>query len=195
MFTLGVKSQKCLLAATDLVKYHVTTGRDLTAANLQWDSVMKNFEIQWKALKAKKDIDIPDVPKITKSLPVLKWMEVFKDFLALVIGVRVIPLSYVICEEETVPAQVPNLHSTEHRSVEAELIARASHNHALFCDDNAAVYHHLEEATRPTSYAACIKLFQCAKNGRGTSLAIVGQYAGIDKWEVEIKRQEQLIHT
>ena len=84
-----------------------------------------------------------------------------------------------MCEEETVPAQVPNLannqpHSTEHRCVDAELIARASHNHALFHDDNAAVYHHLEEATRSTSYVASIKPFQHAKNWREAWLAIVG---------------------
>ena len=30
VFTFGVKSQKCLLAANDLVKYYITTGRDLS---------------------------------------------------------------------------------------------------------------------------------------------------------------------
>ena len=39
-------------------------------------------------------------------------------------------------------------HSTEHGSVKDELVARASHTHALFHDDNATVYHHLEETTR-----------------------------------------------
>ena len=86
-------------------------------------------------------------------------------------------------------------HSTEHGSVEAELIARASHNHALFRDDNASVYHYLEEATRTTVYAASIKPFQRAKNGRGAWLALVGQYAGNDKWEAEIQRQDDLLHN
>ena len=40
-----------------------------TAANIQWNQVMSNFEIQWKALKDRKDEDDPDVPKITKALP------------------------------------------------------------------------------------------------------------------------------
>ena len=137
-----------------------------------------------EGLELKKDIDTPDMPKITKSLCTIKWTEVSKDFLAQVISVRVIPLSYVIHKEETVSAQVPSLtnnqpHSTKHGSVEAELIARASHNHALFHDDNAAVYHHFKEATRSTSYVTCIKLFQHTKNGREAWLA--GQYAGINK--------------
>ena len=86
-FTFGVKSQKQLLAATSLVKYYVATGQDLMAGNLQWDTVMKNFEIQWKALRAKKEEDTLEVPKISKALPVMKWTEAFQDFLARVVGV------------------------------------------------------------------------------------------------------------
>ena len=55
----------------------MAVGRDLTAANLQWNPVMMNFEIQWKALKAKKEGEVPEVPKITKALPIIKWTEVF----------------------------------------------------------------------------------------------------------------------
>ena len=199
-FVFGAKSQKRLSVACDLVRYYQTVGRDLTAANIQWNQVMRNFEIQWKALKTKKDEDPPDVPKITKSLPIIKWTEAFQDFLNRVIGVRVTPLYYVIRTEADVPAAVPPLapnqpHSIEHGSVEAELVARASHTHALFRDDNASVYHHSEEATRATVYAASIKPYQRAKNGRGAWQALIGQYAGIDKWEAEIKKQEQLMHT
>jgi hypothetical protein len=31
---------------TDLIKYYATTGRELTAANIRWTHVTKNFEIQ-----------------------------------------------------------------------------------------------------------------------------------------------------
>jgi hypothetical protein len=64
----GGKSQKRLIVACELVRYSETTGRALTAANLQWTSVMKNFEIQWKALMDKKSKDEPKTPKISKSL-------------------------------------------------------------------------------------------------------------------------------
>ena len=82
--------------ACDLVRYYQTVGRGLTAANIQWNQVMSNFEIQWKALKNRKDEDDPDVPKITKALPIIKWTEAFQDFLHRVIGARMIPLVYVI---------------------------------------------------------------------------------------------------
>ena len=199
-FTFGVRSHKRLLVATNLIRYYQATGRDLTAGNIAWTHVMKNFEIQWKALVAKKDEDAPDVPKISKALPVIKWTEAFSDFLSRVVGVRTIPLSYVIRQNVEVPAATPPLanhqpHSTEHGSVEAELVARASHTHALYRDDNDKVYHYLEEATRSTTYAASIKPYQRRKDGRGAWFAIKNQYAGNDKWEAEIKKQEQLIHT
>ena len=147
---------------------------------------MSNFEIQWKALKEKKDEDDPDVPTITKALPIIKWTEAFQDFLHRVIGARMIPLAYVIQPDPQVPGIAPTLapnqpHSTEHGSVEEELIARASHTHALFRDDNSVVYYHLEKATRGTPYAASIKAFTRAKDGRGAWKALTSQYAGKDQ--------------
>ena len=81
VFTYGAKSQKRFTVACDLIRYYQTVGRDLTAANIQWNQVMSNFEIQWKALKERKDDNDPDVPKITKALPIIKWTETFQDFL------------------------------------------------------------------------------------------------------------------
>ena len=57
---------------------------------------MKNFEIQWKALKEQKMEDAPEVPKITKALPIIKWTEAFQDYLNRHIGNCSIPLSYII---------------------------------------------------------------------------------------------------
>ena len=199
-FTDGAKSQRRLTVACYLVRFYQTVGRDLTAANIQWNQVMSNFEIQWKALKDRKDEDDPDVPKITKASPIIKWTEGFQDFLHRVIGAMMIPLEYVIRIDPQVPGVAPTLapnqpHSTEHGSVESELIARASHTHALFRDDNSVVYYHFEEATRGTCYAASIKPFQKVQDGRGAWKALTNQYAGKDKWEAEIKCQEQNLHT
>ena len=127
-FTYGANPQKRLTVACDLVRYYQTVGRDLTAANIQWNQVMSNFEIQWKALKDRKDEDDHDVPKITKALPIIKWTEAFQAFLHRVIGARMIQLAYVIQIDPQVPGPAPTLapnqpHSTEHGSVERELIA------------------------------------------------------------------------
>ena len=199
-FIFGAKSQHRLSVACEIVRYYNTTNRELTASNLRWSHVISNFEVQWKALKARKDDDAPEVPKISKALPIIKWSEAFHDFLNRVIGVRTIPLAYVTRATVAVPAVAPDLltgkpHSEDHGSVEGELVARASHTHELYRDDNAAVYYHLEEATRGTVYAASIKPFQRGKDGRGAWLALTNQYAGKDKWEAELKRQDDLLHT
>ena len=45
-FVFGAKSQRRIAVACDLVNYYRTVGRDLTAANLQWNTMMKNFDVQ-----------------------------------------------------------------------------------------------------------------------------------------------------
>ena len=57
---------------------------------------MRNFEIQWKALKERKDEDDPEVPQITKALPIIKWTEAFQDCLNQAIGAKMIPLAHAI---------------------------------------------------------------------------------------------------
>jgi hypothetical protein len=198
-FVFGAKSQQRLVHAANLVRFYTTVGRSITAVNLQWNPTLKNFSEQWKALEDKKKDDEPEVPKINKALPIIRWTEAFADYAHRCCGTRTAPLAYVIRPEAATPmigAQAPGApHSTEHGLVEAELIARASHGHPLFREDNSAVYYKLEEATRGTSYAASIKPFQRTKNGRAAWLALSSQYAGKDKWEAEIKRHEQLMHT
>ena len=64
-----------------------------------------------------------------------------------------------------------------------------------FRNDNAQVYHYMEEATRGTIYAASIKPSQRTKNGRKAWRALVAQYAGKYKWEKELKDCDDFIHT
>jgi hypothetical protein len=56
-YIFGAKSQNRLTAAAEIVRYYDTVGRTLTSAKLIWDTVIKRFEIQWKALKDKKPQD------------------------------------------------------------------------------------------------------------------------------------------
>ena len=197
-FVFGAKSQTRLVVAAKLLRYYITVGRAVTLSNITFNPTMKNFADQWKALEDKSKAE-PEVPKITKALPVIKWTEAMRNFMMRKYGVRTIPLAYVIRNVETPPPigpiEVGRPHSDEHGSIEDELVARASHTHALYREDNAAVFYQLEEATRSTSYAASIKPFQRTKNGRGAWLALSSQYAGKDKWEAEIKRHEQVLHT
>ena len=201
-FVFGAKSQKRLSVMCDLMRYYQATGRPATVTNIRWNPYGINFEHQWKAIKdqKKKDVKSEDIPVISKSLPVLKWLEAFDDFLSSVIGSRMCALSYVTREDAAVPAAAPPLahnmpHSTEHGSVQDEMVARISHNHPIYPADNKQVYLYLEKATRGSAVAATLKVFQATKNGRGALIAIRSQHAGDDKWDKLIREADELIHN
>lgn len=123
--------------------------------------------------------------------------EVFDDHLSRTLGVRLIPLTYVVRDEVEVPGDLPARmeqmpHSTDSSVVE-DLVNFASHKHPMFKDDNAQLYYLLEKATRGTVYASSLKTYQKTKNGRGALLSIRNQYAGIDKWDVELEKQVESI--
>jgi len=104
------------------------------------------------------------VPKISKSLPVMKWSESFTDFLHRVIRIRMIPLAYVIRENVVpnrgLPQLAPNSpYSIEHGLIEEELIEFVPHSHPLFKNDLVSMYYYLEEATHSTQYASSIKQY------------------------------------
>ena len=199
-FVFGSKSQTRLGVACQLIRFYEMIDRPLTATNLRWNPVMRRFKEIWEAIELRKKADGPDTPVISKALPIMRWTEAFTDHLHRCVGDRLIPLAYVIRKDVTVDPTCPPLaldqpYSELHGSVDADMINRASHTHGLYRDDNASVYYKLEEATRSTPYADSIKPFQRSKDGRGAFIALTNQYAGVDKWEAEIKKQSHLLHT
>ena len=114
---------------------------------------MSRFKELWNALKNRRKADDTDTPRISKALPIIRWTEAFLDHLHRCIGVRLIPLAYVMRSNSNIPPDVPTLatdqpFSTEHGSLEAELSNRTSHTHGSFRDDSVDVYYKLEETNR-----------------------------------------------
>eukprot|EP00957_Ditylum_brightwellii_P154344 11745177-Ditylum_brightwellii.AAC.1 len=60
--------------------------------------VIWSFTQQWAGVKDRKRQTDPVVAKITADLPIMRWVDVFDDFLSRKIGERTIPLSYVTRE-------------------------------------------------------------------------------------------------
>ena len=142
---LGAKYQKRLIIACDLIQYYDTVGRFPSAVNMQWIPVTKNFEIQWTSLKSKLDKDVPDTPKITRGLNVIKWSESFIDYFHRCIVVYKVTLTYFIRTDDDVPEICPPIavgqpQSVDAGSIEMELIMRASHNHPNYRVENEKVY-------------------------------------------------------
>ena len=71
-------------------------------------------------------------------------------------------LSHVIIEDAAssrvlLPLDKNAPYLEEYGSVEDELVARLSHDHRSFKDDNTKVHYYLEEVARSTQHAASIK--------------------------------------
>eukprot|EP00957_Ditylum_brightwellii_P117728 8981159-Ditylum_brightwellii.AAC.1 len=147
------------------MRYYKTVGCCVAISNTVYETIIKPFTNQWAGLKDQKRQMQPVVLKITGELPVMQWVDIFDDFLDQRIGVRTIPLSYVIRVTALAsrPASVHRNHlphGEEFDSIEEELVAQALHTHPLYCDDNAAVYYCLFKAVQGTQYALSLKPFQ-----------------------------------
>ena len=70
--------------AYELVQYYETVRHTINAGNIQWTTVMNNFDIQWEPLMEKKSKDKPETLKISKILNIMQWS---KDFSTFYIGV------------------------------------------------------------------------------------------------------------
>ena len=134
-----------MLEACELVRLYEKIVRPITATNLLYLPVISNFNLQLKTLVDQKDGYVPEVSKVSKGLPIIKWTEAFKEFLCWKLWIRLIPLIYTV-REHVIPVNplhplaTDMPHSAIHGSVEEDLIARSSHDHSLFKDDNAEVY-------------------------------------------------------
>eukprot|EP00957_Ditylum_brightwellii_P011686 882817-Ditylum_brightwellii.AAC.1 len=57
-------------------------GRCLTVSNTVYKTVILSFTDQWAGLKDPKRQTQPMVPKITAELPIMRWVDIFDDFLS-----------------------------------------------------------------------------------------------------------------
>jgi len=174
-------------------------GRPLTSSKIQWYPVVRRFRDLWQAIKDHHADDDPETPKISKTLTIIRWTNAFRDHLCWCVGARHIPLAHVVRFDNAVEAichilEHDHPYSTEHSLLEGNLIARSSRAHGLFRDNNANIYYTLKVAAQGTSYVDIIKPYQRRKNSRAKFLALLGQYAGAEKWEHKIKKQSDLLH-
>jgi len=79
-----------------LIRFYKMIGRPLTMDCIVWDPVFANFQEQWEALEKREKEDDPAPPQVSRSLPIIRWTECFKDYLHRVIGKKMVPLAYII---------------------------------------------------------------------------------------------------
>ena len=100
---VGARSINRLKVSAALVRYYDAIDRPLTAANMHY-TVDKFFILQWKAVQDMKNESDGVVPKLTRNTTCIKWVPIMLELLGTVIGVRDVPLIYVLREDELVAA-------------------------------------------------------------------------------------------
>ena len=95
-FLVPVCSIKRLKTAPKMVKYHQETDCALLTANMQWSTVLANFEIQHKALKYVMKWGLPAIPRLNKNGVMTKWSSSFETAISQHYGTYEALLKYLM---------------------------------------------------------------------------------------------------
>jgi len=198
---LSAKCTRRLKVASTAFHYYTSIVRACTVGNMNYLTVLKDFQIEYEALEKLAKETKPTVPTLSRTMTPIRWVESFKDCVFRTYGVRDTPLSYVIRDDAEVPSEVkdpllPLKPFGETGSILMELVKRMSHDDPLYKTDNGSVYSMLEVATRGTIYATTIKPFSRLKDGRKAWMAFISSHVGEDKWEtMQNEKQGFLMNT
>ena len=159
---------KCIVrlkTASKAYHFYKSIERVPTSVSMNFSVTLKEFNIEFEALIKQSKETKPEVPKITKNVTPLRWVESFMDCLFRTFGIRDCPLLYVVRKDADVPSELddpllPDKAYGESGSVIDEMIKRLTHIDPLYKSDNASVYSMLEEATRATVYAPTVKPYE-----------------------------------
>eukprot|EP00587_Corethron_hystrix_P009473 CAMPEP_0113318656 /NCGR_PEP_ID=MMETSP0010_2-20120614/13143_1 /TAXON_ID=216773 ORGANISM="Corethron hystrix, Strain 308" /NCGR_SAMPLE_ID=MMETSP0010_2 /ASSEMBLY_ACC=CAM_ASM_000155 /LENGTH=371 /DNA_ID=CAMNT_0000176013 /DNA_START=610 /DNA_END=1725 /DNA_ORIENTATION=- /assembly_acc=CAM_ASM_000155 len=123
----------------------------------------------------------------------MKRIELLKEHLSSVLGVRKVPLIYVLCKkvavENIVNAPLPAIatsnlsYAAKYDSFHEEMIGCSSHDHPTYSADNKHVFTIINEALADTIYATSVKPHSRKKNGRAAYKSLVSHNCGNSKWE------------
>ena len=128
-----------------------------------------------------------NLPEISKSYTVMKFLDQFPTHLREMLGVSKVALSYVIREQAEPPQPIAALQpnkpwSVGHESIMEELIELTPHNGPAYEADNAQVYNLLATSLAGTSAMTSITRHQRRRDGRSAYLDLVIHNMGSAKW-------------
>ena len=189
---------KKLKVASLAYHYYQQVQRTPTPANMNYNTTLRGFNAEWEALAKLSQEDRPDVPVLSKSQTVIRWMESFRDCLSRACGARNCPIIHVIRSTVAVTPEaddplMPGKTYGSSGSLVDEMMKRLSHNDPLCKSDNNLVFSLLDEATRGTVCAPTMKPYACTKDGRQAWLVIISSHAGNDKWEAIQKEKLEFL--
>ena len=116
------------------------------------------------------------MPGIDKSFSIIKAMDVLSSHLGDRMGIRKVPLSYVIRTSQ-LPVALENLHphkatGESYDTIVEELIQCVPLLGEHFNEDNAKMFQILQEIVNGTTFESSIKAYQKKRDGRSAYLAL-----------------------
>ena len=100
-FKFGAKLQTKLKVASNLVRFYKTVRISIINTMIRWDPIIKYIKQEWEILDNRKGENVSDVPKIRKTLLIIKCTKYFANLLHRIVVKINIPLSYVIRKLDT----------------------------------------------------------------------------------------------
>ena len=191
--TIGPIVEKRLIIACALADIYSLISRSITQTSLS-NQRLRHFGKYMEVMKAMKDRDHPELEKVGSKYPVVKFMEDLPTFLKSEIGVRGVPLIYVIREQDapepldTLDNDVP--YSEESGSLQKELERHLPHSGVGWDEDNAAVFDILLSALQTSSFVTSLKGFQSSQDGRGAWKNLRLHNLGKSVWDKRVEIAE-----
>ena len=194
-FQISVVIEKYLKNAVFAAKIYRMIGRTLTREAFTVPRLRK-FQALYDSLKSHKDTT-SDVTKISKTFKIDKALDSFPTLLRDRLGIRYIPLSYVIrADDQRKPlsALAPGeIHGVETESIYDELINSSLLEGEEYLEDRAAVYNILSDMIAESTHTSSLKGFMRARDGRGAFQALVTHNLGQSQWDKIISRAESVM--
>ena len=194
-FPISVVIEKYLKNAVFAAKIYNMIGRPLTREAISVPRLRK-FQALYDSLKSHKDTT-SDVTKISKTFKIDKALDSFPTLLRDRLGIRDIPLSYVIrADDQPKPltALAPGeIHGVGTESIYEELINSSSLEGDEYLEDRAAVYNILSDMIAESTHTSSLKGFMRARDGRGAFKALVTHNLGQSQWDKIISRAESVM--
>ena len=181
-------------------KYYTMIRRPMNNDVMAWSHI-KHFNILKEMIDNHNNPET--MPKVSKYLPIGKFLEMFEEQMNSILGIRKVPLAYVLREEVESPDitgeplgegdnSMP--HSINYDGFYEELIARFSHDDPAFRIDNKTVFNHLNNGLAGTIYQSSMKPFSRNKNGRAAIIALKLHHMGSARWQQLVEESDKKLN-
>ena len=192
----AICEQRLSLAAYGAKLYH-SIGRPVTSAILS-RSRLREFKNHKTMVDNHNEPE--DLPEITKSYTIMKFLDQVPTHLREMLGVGKVALSYVIRDNIDPPRPMAALQQNKPwsvglESVMEELITNTPHTGPTFEADNAQVYNLLASSLAGTNAMTSITRHQRRRDGRSVYLDLVMHNLGSAKWEKTVEMAEGVLSS